>query len=157
MKHNLMVEPERCAVECNNSVPVTCKVHPLEGGCHKAEQDAAIAAAAREAAGAQNVMGWALADTPEKENVLFHRMILWASKYEQFVKALRRTVGAEPVAVWEGTFTIFGVILRYYVLDDGRRMINAEDFAHVLRVMESGERVAMGNVEEFARWQKGQP
>lgn len=32
-----------------------------------------------------------------------------------------------PVGNWVGTLTIFGVDLRCYVLDDGRRVISAED------------------------------
>jgi hypothetical protein len=37
-----------------------------------------------------------------------------------------------PVAVWTGEFTLFGVTLRCHVLDDGRRIIDADDIAELL-------------------------
>lgn len=33
-----------------------------------------------------------------------------------------------PEAVWEGTFSVGGMDLTVYVLDDGRRIIGAEGF-----------------------------
>jgi hypothetical protein len=40
-----------------------------------------------------------------------------------------------PKATHESVQTILGVELRTYVLDDGRRIINAEDFHKLLAVM----------------------
>jgi hypothetical protein len=43
-----------------------------------------------------------------------------------------------PVAIHESEMEIMGVKVRVHVLDDGRRVINAEDFAAVIAAM-SGE------------------
>lgn len=40
-----------------------------------------------------------------------------------------------PVATHESVQTIMGVEVRSYVLDDGRRIINAEDFGKLMAVM----------------------
>jgi hypothetical protein len=62
-----------------------------------------------------------------------------------------------PVATWEGAFTLFGVRLRRYTLDDGQRIINAGDFAELVRVTELGGPIidAVGDAEAFARWHRG--
>lgn len=72
-----------------------------------------------------------------------------------------------PRAIWEGTFKLFGVELRCYVLDDGARIINAEDVAKLFEQMESatyagdmreGETIPLDSEElqRFARWQRGE-
>lgn len=43
--------------------------------------------------------------------------------------------GDIPQVVHEGTQEIMGVTLRTYVLDDGRRIINADDFHKLMEVM----------------------
>ena len=40
-----------------------------------------------------------------------------------------------PCAVSENTMNLLGVEVRCYVLDDGRQLINAEDFHKLMRVM----------------------
>lgn len=61
-----------------------------------------------------------------------------------------------PKAVWEGEFKIFGVTLRCYVLDNGKRIINAEDVATLFDTMGSGTPLTDVNVlDDFAKWIKG--
>jgi hypothetical protein len=63
-----------------------------------------------------------------------------------------------PRAIWEGTFTMFGVTLRCYVLDDGARIIHADDVARLFEVMGQEGNVMPSDEEairEFAMWQKG--
>lgn len=59
-----------------------------------------------------------------------------------------------PKAVSEAEFTLFGVRLRCYVLDDGSRIINAEDMIELFRAMESGNSDP-GDMAAFASWQAG--
>ena len=64
------------------------------------------------------------------------------------------------IPTWEGTFKLFGVTLRCYVLDDEARtrIINAEDVARLFDQMERGGDTMPMDEEElrnFARWQRG--
>ena len=61
-----------------------------------------------------------------------------------------------PTAVWTGAFTIFGVEVKCHVLDDGRRIIDADSIGKLLAAMElpSGS-VEPGDLEAFARWKRG--
>jgi hypothetical protein len=43
------------------------------------------------------------------------------------------------VAIWSGVFRVFGVDLRCSELDDGRRVIHADDMAKLIAAMEAGE------------------
>lgn len=61
----------------------------------------------------------------------------------------------EPEAVWEGSFIIFGKTLRCYVLDNGQRIINAEDLEDFF--MNGGVNSDAGDMQKFAQWQKGAP
>ena len=69
-----------------------------------------------------------------------------------------QTEGRVPVAVWEGTFRLFGVDVRCYVLADGQRIVHAEDRAKLLPVLAGDPE---GGPEDddalvaFARWQRG--
>jgi hypothetical protein len=58
-----------------------------------------------------------------------------------------------PVAVWFGSFTIFGVELRCHVLSGGERIIEADSLADLFEAIESG--ADPGDMAGFARWQKG--
>jgi hypothetical protein len=60
-----------------------------------------------------------------------------------------------PTAVWEGTFKVFRVDVRCYVLDDGRRIMNAEDVERVFAA--KGKPVAPdpGELEAMAMWSRG--
>jgi len=74
----------------------------------------------------------------------------WAGKPED-----RPTL--EPTALpkprWSGSFDLFGVTVRCHVLEDGRRIIEAESMAALLAAMESG--AEPGDIQGFARWQRG--
>jgi hypothetical protein len=66
-----------------------------------------------------------------------------------------------PRAIWEGTFKLFGVTLRCYVLDDenNTRIINAEDVARLFEKMErGGDTIPLDDYElrRFAMWQRGE-
>lgn len=61
-----------------------------------------------------------------------------------------------PQSIWQGTFTMFGVEVRCHVLDDGRRIIEAESMTELLNAMASCNRVVdPKEIEGFAKWQKG--
>jgi len=44
-----------------------------------------------------------------------------------------------PKAIWEGVFPVFGVPLRCYVLDNGQRIINADDMDRLFEFMGTEE------------------
>jgi hypothetical protein len=67
-----------------------------------------------------------------------------------------------PRAIWEGTFKLFGVTLRCYVLDDEAktRIINADDVARLFEVMGQEYNVMQmpsddEAMRDFMRWQRG--
>ena len=60
-----------------------------------------------------------------------------------------------PTAVWEGTFEMYGVTVNCYVLDNGMRIVNADDMAAMFDAMATS--TELGDIEGFARWQKGTP
>ncbi len=62
-----------------------------------------------------------------------------------------------PAAVWEGEFTVFGVTVRCAVLDDGERVINAEDTHRLMKAMARPESrsTPKADFEQFARWISG--
>ena len=61
-----------------------------------------------------------------------------------------------PRAVWEGEFNLFGVPLRCYVLDDGRRIIDADDLGRIYAADQRG--VEAGDEHDaFLSWLKGTP
>lgn len=57
-------------------------------------------------------------------------------------------------AIAEDTFFLFGVRVRCYVLDDGRRIVNADDLAAMFESMATGDHDS-AQVEAFVRWQRG--
>lgn len=60
-----------------------------------------------------------------------------------------------PVAIWSGTVRLFGIDLRCSVLDDGRRVILAEDAERLFAALESGKPPTRANNEAlaaFMRW-----
>lgn len=59
-----------------------------------------------------------------------------------------------PIAVWSGTFRLFGVEVRCHRLSDGRNIIEEESMATLLRALESGT-LDIGDIEEFSRFQRG--
>lgn len=62
--------------------------------------------------------------------------------------------GNVPTAVWEGTFRVFGVDVRCCVLSDGRKIISTDSMNALLDAMATGTADA-GDLEAFARWQRG--
>lgn len=59
-----------------------------------------------------------------------------------------------PKAVWEGTFTVFGVELKCYILDNGQRIVDAECMDKLLEVMNNPDANAEpGDIDEFTKWQ----
>ena len=68
-----------------------------------------------------------------------------------------QTEGRVPVAVWEGSFRLFGVDVRCYVLDDGQRIIHADDVVALFEAMGSGGAQVVDDADlmAFARWGKG--
>jgi hypothetical protein len=61
-----------------------------------------------------------------------------------------------PRAVWEGTFKFFGIDLRCYVLEDGRRIIDADDLGKMYEAdiagVDEGDEVQK---QAFLAWLKG--
>ena len=64
-----------------------------------------------------------------------------------------------PVAVWSGTFHLFGVDIRCCVLDDGRRLIVGDDIAKLFDAMGSyaaaNTKAEAEAMAKFFRWQRG--
>jgi len=61
----------------------------------------------------------------------------------------------DPVAVWSGELTLSGVTLHVHVLGDGKRIIDAADFAALMEAWGTGAEIDQAEVEAFARWQRG--
>lgn len=70
----------------------------------------------------------------------------------------RKPKDAMPKAVWEGTFTLFGVTLRCATLDNGERVIRAEDMARFFKALQEpgGPDLDMDEVRRFNSWKAGQ-
>lgn len=62
-----------------------------------------------------------------------------------------------PTAVSSSEITLFGVTLHCHVLDDGQRIIEAEDVSRLFAAMENTEReqAQIEGLEEFARFCRG--
>jgi len=58
-----------------------------------------------------------------------------------------------PKAEREDAFTIFGVRVRCYILDDGRRVLNVEDVHELFAKMEQGGPHDPDELMRFAAWQ----
>jgi len=87
----------------------------------------------------------------EEECRLARRKILEHLTEEASVEA------SIPKSIWAGTFTVFGVTLRCHVLDDGQRIIEAEDVHKLLAAMQGYEpATGPGDMDAFVRWQKGE-
>lgn len=54
-----------------------------------------------------------------------------------------------PIAVWAGVFTVYGVDIHCYVLDDGRRVFDAGD---IERFFAESDPTKAGTLEDMARW-----
>jgi hypothetical protein len=60
-----------------------------------------------------------------------------------------------PVSVWQGEMTLLGVTLHLHVLDDGTRIVEAEDMAALLEAMGRGAPADEDEMAAFARWLRG--
>ena len=64
-----------------------------------------------------------------------------------------------PKTTHEAVFTIFGVPLRCYRLDNGQAIINADDFHALLEAMANEDAITVDHEGEdmiaFAKWQLG--
>ncbi len=60
-----------------------------------------------------------------------------------------------PVSVWHGELTLLGVTLHLHVLDDGLRIVEAEDMAALVEAMGRGGPVDEDEIAAFARWLQG--
>ena len=58
--------------------------------------------------------------------------------------------------VWEGTFKIFGVELKCYVLGDGTRIIDSESMDALFAAMQTATpETPPGDFEAFSHWRVG--
>lgn len=57
-----------------------------------------------------------------------------------------------PVAVWTGSFRLFGLDVKCAVLDNGMRIIEADSIREIFHAVESG--IDPGDITDFARWQQ---
>tara|TARA_Y100000310_G_scaffold339452_2_gene432120 strand:+ start:153 stop:353 length:201 start_codon:yes stop_codon:yes gene_type:complete len=55
-----------------------------------------------------------------------------------------------PAAIWEGSFKVFGVEVRCCVLDNGERVINADDMAALFEAR--GGLVDEDDLQPFLDW-----
>jgi hypothetical protein len=60
-----------------------------------------------------------------------------------------------PVSVWSGEMRLFGVTLHLHVLEDGTRIVEAQDMAALMEAMEQGAPVDGDEMGAFARWLRG--
>ena len=59
-----------------------------------------------------------------------------------------------PIAVWSGSFRLFGVKVKCHRLSDGRNIIEEESLIRVLEAMKSGS-LDPGDLEKFTKFQAG--
>ena len=60
-----------------------------------------------------------------------------------------------PTAIWEGSFTLFGVDVKCYVLEDGQRLIEAKSMENMIAAMALGVPLVMHKFDAFSLWQSG--
>jgi hypothetical protein len=90
--------------------------------------------------------------TPAGENYVCNGC---GTMYGSGETAVTETSGT-PVSVWQGEMTLLGVVLHLHVLDDGTRIIEAQDMAALLEAMERGGRADEDEMATFARWLRGE-
>lgn len=62
----------------------------------------------------------------------------------------------EKRAIWEGQFSLFGVMVRCYVLADGQRILDAESVHALFEAMSDPDvKATPSDIEAFARWVQG--
>ena len=60
-----------------------------------------------------------------------------------------------PVAVWAGTFHLFGVEVRCATLSDGRRVIEDDSMHELMRTLGMTDAPIGDDALRFARWRSG--
>lgn len=61
-----------------------------------------------------------------------------------------------PVAVWSGTFRVWGIDLKCHVLSNGQRIIEQDSFHAFMDAMADGAPIADDDeLLAFFRWQRG--
>ena len=58
-------------------------------------------------------------------------------------------------SVQQITLRMLGVDLRCHVLSDGKRIVEADSIAELVKAIEGGGNPSQGELEEFARWMFG--
>lgn len=61
-----------------------------------------------------------------------------------------------PVAVWSGSFKLFGVDVKCHRLSDGRNIIEEDSFHKMMEAMANGS-LDIGDVEVFTNFKNGAP
>lgn len=64
-------------------------------------------------------------------------------------------MATELVSVWQGELSLSGITLHLHVLDDGTRIIEADDLAALMGAWGRGEPLDEAEAAAFARWQRG--
>lgn len=62
---------------------------------------------------------------------------------------------ADPVSVWQGELRMSGVTLHLHVLNDGTRIIEADDVHALMDAWEQGAGLTDDEAAAWARWQRG--
>ena len=62
-----------------------------------------------------------------------------------------------PVAVWSGSFRLFGVDVKCHTLSDGRRIVEAASLEALIAAMGNPEAPLDTDADAFATWQRGEP
>ena len=60
-----------------------------------------------------------------------------------------------PVAVWSGSFRIFGKDLKCHVLDNGQRVIDEDSLIELFGTDASEASLDEGELLDFLKWQRG--
>jgi len=70
-------------------------------------------------------------------------------------------MGDLPIAIWSGSFKLFGVEIKCHTLSDGQRIIEADSMARLLEAWSEpsdNDYVEFTeDVERFAKWHSGTP
>lgn len=64
---------------------------------------------------------------------------------------------SEPVAVWSGAFTVFGVEIHCHTLSDGRRIVEEESMDRFMKAMGIDDSNDPGDLVDYFRWLNEKP
>lgn len=69
---------------------------------------------------------------------------------------MTRTTEETPKAIWQGEIAVMGIKLKCFVLDDGRRIIDADSMAAFLAAMaDPNKQLAKDAIIEMVQFLKG--